>query len=507
MEGRFTPQAILDHTRSQFTGNVVRAFLLTPEAGEASAEQLRTAMLAPPPPAPLARAIGPALRFADLPPIGTPSLPSLREPLGTGLLATTERLEFPNGVRAMIRDSNNEPGRVTVQVRFGAGRSGFAPDEAVYANLGASALVSSGVGGLGPNELDRITAGRKVSFGFTVDEGSFTFTGDTRSEDLADQLYLFAAKLATPRWDVAVVERAKASALLSYDALDGDPMGVLARDLDALLRNGDPRYATPTPEALRAATASDFRRVWQRMLSEGEVEVSVFGDIDPAATVLALGQTFGALPPRTPLDTIADRASPSFPASNPDPLVLRHDGDADQAAALVAWPTGGGSAGIPQARKLEVLAQLISNRLLDGLREEAGSAYTPFASANWPLDLDRGGYLLALVQLAPRDVPTVFTAVDAIVADLAQNGPSVDELARVIEPMRQYIMRAQNSHAFWQNELAGGLSDPYRLGHLPTLATDYVFTSREEVQALAQRYLVGHGGYRVAVLPQGASAP
>lgn len=507
METRFTPQAILDHTRSQFSGNVVRAFLLTPQAGEATAEQLRAAMLAPPPPAPLARAAGPALNFADLPPIGIPSLPSLREPLGPGLLSTTERIVFPNGVQAMIRDSSNEPGRVTVQVRFGAGRSGFAADEAVYANLGAAALVSAGVGTLGPNELDRITAGRKMSFGFAMDEGSFTFTGDTRAEDLADQLYLFAAKLATPRWDVAVVERAKASALLGYDALDGDPMGVLARDLDALLRNGDPRYATPTPDQLRAATASDFRQVWQRLLSQGEVEVSVFGDIDPEATVEALGRTFGALPPRQPLGPAADRPALDFPASNAVPQVLRHDGDADQAAALVAWSTGGGSPGLPQARKLEVLAQLISNRLLDGLREDAGSAYTPFASSNWPLDLDRGGYLLALVQLAPADVGTVFTEVDAIVADLAQNGPSDDELARVIEPMRQYIMRAQNSHAFWQNELAGGLYDPYRLGHLPTLATDYVFTSREEIQALAQRYLVGHGGFRLAVLPQEAPAP
>ena len=247
--------------------------------------------------------------------------------------------------------------------------------------------------------------------------------------------------------------------------------------------------------------------MWQRLLSEGEVEVSVFGDIDPAATVEALGRTFGALPPRPPLGSLADRSAPGFPASNSMPQVLRHDGDADQAAALVAWPTGGGSPGLPQSRKLEVLAQLISNRLLDGLREDAGSAYTPFASSTWPLDLDGGGYVLALVQLAPRDVPTVFTAVDGIVADLAQNGPSVDELARVIEPMRQYIMRAQNSHAFWQQELAGGLFDPYRLGNLPTLATDYVFTSREEIQALAQRYLVGHGGYRLAVLPRAADAP
>lgn len=507
MAGRFTPEAVLEHSRSQFSGSVIRAFYLTPEAGEASEAQLRAAMLTVPPPAPLARNAGPAIAFADLPPIGQPSLPSLREPLGPGLLSGTERVVFPNGVQAMIRDSSNEPGRVTVQVRFGAGRSGLAADEAVYADLGARALVGSGIGALDSNALDRITAGRKMSFDFAIGEGTFTFTGDTRAEDLADQLYLFAAKLAMPRWDVAPVERARASALLGYDSLDGDPMGVLSRDLEALLRGGDPRFSTPTPEQLRGASASGFRAVWQRLLEEGPVEVSVFGDIDPEATVEALGRTFGALPPRPPLSPVAARAPLRFPASSPEPTVLLHDGDADQAAALVAWPTGGGSPGLPQSRKLDVLAQLISNRLLDGLREDAGSAYTPYASSNWPLDLDRGGYLLALVQLAPADVDAVWIEVDMIVADLAQNGPNPDELARVIEPMRQYILRAQNSHAFWQGEMAGGLTDPYRLGYLPSLAVDYVLTTAEEIQALAQRYLVEHGGYRVVVLPRSAVSP
>ncbi len=502
LRDRLTPQTLLDHTRRLFTGKVIRAVYLTPEAGEATAEQLRAAMLAPVAGNGPGRDDGPAISFADLPPIGTPSLPMLREPLGEGLVSTIERIVFPNGVRAMIRDSDNEPGRVTVRVRFGQGRAGFSPEEGVYAELGQRALVSSGVGPLGQNEIDRLAAGRKLTFDFGIGEGAFTFEGITRAEDLADQLYLFAAKLDNPRWDVAPVERAKASALLGYDSQDGDPMSVLNRDLERLLRDGDPRFATATPDRLREATASEFRHVWQRMLSEGPVEVAVFGDIDPEVTVEALGRTFGALRPRTQDLPLLD--PPAFAASNLSPEILYHNGEANQAAALVAWPTSGGSAGLPQSRKLDLLSQLIANRLLDGLRETAGSTYTPYASSNWPLDMEGGGYLLALVQLTPGDIPAFYAEVDEIVADLAVNGPTEDELARVIEPMRQYIFRAQTGHTFWLNQVQGGTFDPYRVAQLPSLAADYILASREEMQALAQRYLLGHGGFRVVVLPRQA---
>ncbi|MCL6250599.1 insulinase family protein [Altererythrobacter sp. KTW20L] len=503
MTDRLTPELLLQHTRQLFTGDVVRGVLLTPQVGEATPADLRDALLAPVETAMLARNDGPAVSFADLPPIGTPSLPMLREPLGPGLVSSTERIVFPNGVRALMRPSgDNEPGRVTVRVRFGHGRAGFTSEEAVYAELGQRALVNSGLGPLGQNELDRIGAGRKLSFGFGIEEGIFTFEGITRAEDLEDQLYLFAAKLDNPRWDVAPVERAKASALLSYDSQDGDPMSVLGRELQTLLRDGDPRFRSATPDVLRAATASEFRRVWSRMLAEGPIEVAVFGDIDPAATIEALGRTFGALDPRG--DELPVLDPPGFAAANQVPVELYHGGDADQGAALIAWPTGGGSAGLPQARKLEVLSQLVGNRLLDGLRETGGSSYTPTAISNWPLDMEGGGYVLALVQMAPQDIPAFYTIVDEIVADLAANGPTRDELDRVIEPMRNYIFRAQTGHGFWLNEIEGSAFDPYRVAHLPTLAADYILTTAEEMQALAQRYLTAHDGYKVVVLPRPA---
>ncbi|WP_340589331.1 M16 family metallopeptidase [Erythrobacter alti] len=502
ISSRFTPEDVLAATQELFEGDVIRSVMLSPTPGEATEAELRNALETTVIANGVARDNAEAINFADLPAIGAPAMPTAREPIG---LLGVERVTFPNGVRALLMDRDNEPGRVTVRVRFGAGWQAFEDDEAIYAELGPIALVNSGIGPLDQNDLDRIAADRKLGFDFEIDNGTFIFQGLTRQEDLEEQLYLFAAKLSMPSWDANPVERAKASALIAYDSYGRDPNGILNRDLDYLLRGEDPRFRTPTPAEMQGATPAGFREVWERLLAQGDVEVAVFGDIDPDATIAALSRTFGAMAPRQPVPAEIAARGVSFPAANAQPRVLTHRGDDDQAAAVIAWPLGGGSEGIARSRKLELLSQIFSNRLLDGLRERAGAAYSPFVSSSWPLDVDSGGVMFALVQIEPTLIPAFFDEAQSIAIDLATNGPTPDELERVVEPARQYLLRAQTGHTFWLNQLQGAAFDANRIAYLPTIYTDYDEATVEEMQALAAQYLA-QPGWQLQVVPDGTAS-
>jgi zinc protease len=502
-----TPAAVLEHTRQLFAGAVTRAVMVTPRAGEASEAQLRAALAAPVVADGKARVSTKPIAFADLPPIGEPGKLVADVPTGIGGI---EQLEFANGVKALVWPSADEPGRVTVKVRWGAGYRAFASGDAPYIALGDLALVGSGVGPLGQEELDRISTGRKMGFDFKVDDADFTFSADTRSADLADQLYLFAAKLAMPRWDAAPVLRARAGAKLQYDGLATTPQGVLSRDLKFLQHNRDPRYRTPTPQELDAVTPEGFRQVWAPVLASGPIEVQVFGDIDRAKTIEALSRTFGALAPRQPAAAIAASTQGQVPPGGGSPVVITHHGDANQAAALVSWPTGGGSAGLRTSRQLEILTNLLTNRLLDRMREKTGASYAPQVVSSWPVDLDSGGSITALGQLQPQDVPAFFQAADEIAADLVANPPTADELARVTEPLKQQITRAATSSAFFMYQLEGATADPSRFGAIRTILSDYTVTTPAAMQALAAEYLRKDHSWRVAIVPAGqgvAGAP
>lgn len=501
MRARFTPDAIRDHTRGLFSGTVIRGVMNTPVVGEADAEALRQALAAPVDVTASAREAAAAVSFADLPPIGKPGTVAQSGPIGA--VVPVEWVQLSNGVRALLWPNDAEPGRINLQVRFGSGYRAFTPQDAPYIQLGQMALVGSGLGPLGQDALDRISTGRKMGFDFRIEDASFQFYAETRAADLADQLYLFAAKLGMPRWDANPVQRAKAAGALQYESFATAPAGVLQRDLDWLLSSRDPRFATPDPATLAKTTPEGFRKVWEPLLKQGPVEVIMFGDFKREDGIAALEKTFGALPPRLPIPADAAQRTVTFPAPAATPVILHHRGDPNQAAAVIAWPSGGGVAGLSESRQLEILVQVFNNRLFDAMREHAGASYAPQASSEWPIDMPNGGRIMAFAQLEPKTVATFFTEAERIARELAATPPTTDELARITEPLRQKISRASTGNAFWMYQLEGASYDPQRASKLRSLLNDYTVTTPEKMQQLAQKYLTSRAGWRLAILPQG----
>ncbi len=493
----FTPAAVLQHTRQQFNGTVIRPVLITPKASDGTDADVRQALLTPVDAASGSRLAASTIKFSDLPPIGTPG--TLTSAAPSGILGI-ERIELSNGTKALLWANNAEPGRIIVKVRFGGGYSAIDPKDAVYGPLGEASLLDAGFGNLGREDLDRLATGRKLSLDFDIDDTNFVMSADTRPSDFADQLYLMAGKIATPRWDANPVLRARAAMKLQYESTNASPQSVLARDAGWLLKNGDPRYAQPNPAELAKVTPEGFRRVWEPLLRQGPIEVDVFGDFKRDEAIAALNKTFGALPARDPLP--ASTLAPTVPAHNEEPLVLTHRGDATTAAALVAWPTGGGRAGVRESRQLELLSQVFNIRLFDEMREKIGASYAPQVASTWPMDLPSGGYLAATVQLRPADLPAFFAAADKIAADLSANPPTADEIARVTEPMKQLITRASTGNGFYMYQLEGGAMEPGKFDDIRSILNDYSLTTPQRMQTLANRYLRKDKSWRLEVVPE-----
>ncbi|MDJ0978857.1 MAG: insulinase family protein [Erythrobacter sp.] len=500
MKDRLNPTEVLERTRALFQGDVVRSVYVTPQMGEADADALRLALATEVDIDSSARLAAQSIEFDDLPAIGAPGAIVSRQPLG---ILEVEQVNYANGVRALLWANDAEPGRVTVKVRFGAGYRAFDQDSAVYAKIGEAALVGSGLGELGQNEIDRLATGRKLGFQFSIEDAVFTFEAQTRSSDVEDQLYLFAAKLGMPRWDPDPVIRAKAALQLAYNTYATSPGGVVGRDLEYLVTDRDPRFATPDPTALQTVTPEAFREVWEPLLKQGPIEVLVFGEFDKEAIVAKLTETFGALPPAQPVPLEIAKREPGFPEGEPLPTVLEHRGDDNQAAAVVAWESGAGMRSIRESRQVEILTQIFNNRLLDALREDAGAAYAPQVYSNWPTDIESGGTITAIAQIEPEILPLFFSEADRIAKDLATNPPTDDEIARVTGPLSQRIRRASTGNLFWLYNLEGASFDPQRVELLRSLLADYSRTDPRIMQFLADRYFARGAPLRLAIIPEG----
>ncbi|TGX54932.1 insulinase family protein [Sphingomonas gei] len=445
------------------------------------------------------RALG-NVSFAQLPKLGAPGKMVSRTPLLPEL--EIEKVVFANGVNLLMRKDSSEVGKVYVNVRFGRGLNAL-PNRPSPAWAGEMALVAGGIGKLGQEELDALIGRRQMGFDFDIAGDAFRFNGQTNKEDLPDQLRLFAAKLTAPAWDPNPIVRAKTAVLSGYAGLSSSPDAVLGRDLEKLLHSGDPRWGIPARETIEATTPASFRKLWEPLLATGPIEVEVFGDMDSDATIKAVGETLGALKPRpastAPVPVVA------FPAHADKPVVRTHSGKADQAAAVIAWPTGAGSAGITESRKLEVLAAIFRDRLIDQLRSQAGVSYSPNVASQWPLGMESGGKLIALGMVPPDKTEFFFKLARGIASDLIAKPVDADELNRALTPIKQMLIRQSSGNMFWMRLVEGGAYDPARVSSVATLARDVATTSPVELQGLAQKYLRPDRDWSMVVVP-GADA-
>lgn len=505
-KGFFNPEAVLESTRRVFTGDATHAVVNARTADPTIVGRLEEALKADVSGVATTRDALKKVTFADLPPLGTPGTVMKRQS-ARELTASIEieQVTFSNGVQAMLYPNTGETNRVYVRVRFGNGLNALPTKRATMAWAAPLALISSGIGKLGQEELDQLTVGRRIGLSFAVEDDAFSLSAVTSPEDLADQLTLIAAKLAAPGWDDKPIARARAVSLAAFDASDVSPSGVLSRDLEGLLHSGDARWVSPTRKQVETATAADFRKFWAPLLASGPIEVQVFGDFKTEEAVNAIAKSLGALAPRR---ATVPRVPPvTFPAITGKPVVLTHSGPDNQAVALVAWPTGGGIEGVTDSRRLDLLAQIFSDRLFDRLRSEAGASYSPSVQSEWPVGLPSGGRLFALGQVPPDKVEFFYTLVRQIAADLVAKPIEQDELRRTLVPYLQYIARASTGNTFWLNKLESGTRDPRRITAVNSLANDLRGITPEVLQQTAQKYLKPDGAWLLQVVPASTVAP
>lgn len=494
-----TPQAMLEISRAIFSAPVTRVVLTTPTAIEGGDGALLAALAAPA----LVRDDRLATikaDFSQLPAIGQPGTIASTT-LVPGLRA--ERIEFANGVTALVSNNKVEPGKVRVNVRFGTGNRSVAADAPNLLWTGDYALIASGIGPWGQNEIDQLTNGRQIQMNFAIDDDAFELSAESKPADLADQMKLLAAKLASPRWDTAPVDRLRVGFLTGYDLNDATPNAVLDRNLRGWLSGNDARWSAPDKAEIEALTPAKFRAFWEPRLASGPIEVQLFGDMASIDYRNILAETFGALSPRAPLAP-AGGQKVAFAKHVTVPEVAYHRGEQGQAAAMTAWPTSGGLASPRDARGLEVLAAIFNDRLFDRLRAEQGASYGPVVDSHWPTGFDNsGGYLLVGSLLAPKDIDRFYGIAKDIAADLVANPVTADELARNAGPIREQVARASTGNVYWMFLLEGATRDPRVAAAALSIQDDIAAVTAADIQRLAKLYLTPARQWSLAILPKG----
>lgn len=412
------------------------------------------------------------------------------------------QMKLANNVRINLKQTDFEKNRIHLLARIGSGQL-TQPEATPMLDKFANAIFDGG--GLGKHtndELSEILAGRNASVSLNIGEDAFTLSGSTTPEDQLLQLQIMVASLTDPGYRPEALWQFQKAIPMLFQSLKHTTSGPMM-EMNAWLHGGDFRFAVPTQEQVSNYTIDQVKEWLTPELEKGYLELTIVGDFDQEALLKDLLATFGTLAMRDaapPVKTALSRMI-DFPIP-PSEKTFSYESKIPQAAATAVWKTDGMRGNIPEARRLNILSEIYSDRIREEIREKLGASYSPNAGVGGSDALESMGYLIGQSIGKPDDIPLLLTTMENIATEFSEKGATQDELDRALAPTLSNLEKTLRDNSYWLSTiLSQSQSDPEKLELARSRDKDYRSITLKEINALAKKYYAPENLHKISILP------
>ncbi|MGD8769393.1 MAG: insulinase family protein [Desulfobacterales bacterium] len=438
----------------------------------------------------------------------TLAFPYLKEPGEEGSIVRTKKIpdlgvvqvDFKNGVRLNLKKTDFKANQVLINLAFGSGRASEPSEKPGLAELSTKVINESGLGALDKDGLERAMAGKSTDVFFDVEEDRFIFKGETVSQELPLLFQLIYAHLVDPGFREDAHTLSMERFRQEYLELSGSIDGAMVLSGNRFLAGGDSRFGLPSYEELKQLTLEHIRSWIESSLKKDTMEVSVVGDFDMDSVIKLTAKYLGTLSLHTEIYKSLEARLPEFPVGQFRKISVMTK--IPKGMVIMAYPTED-LWNISRTRRLSVLADIISDRMREQIREKLGSAYSTFAF-NKPSRAYPGyGVFQSRIYINPKEANSLVNKVKEIVSSLAADGVTQDELHRALYPTLNSIKEMMRKNSYWLNTvLTGSEKHPQQLDWSRTIMKDYASITKKEVSNMAKKYLDNGKAATIIVKPK-----
>ena len=379
----------------------------------------------------LAAAVSAAVPRSEPPPVEESidelmPLPDPLEPVESGSLEVMEGFEweFANGAKVVFVHSEIAESTVHIRARSLGGWSQLEPGARALAPRAVEAVLGSGFGGLSKSQINRFLDESTASVRAVIGEQVEGFDGASNSDDLETAFQMMHLLVTAPRVDEIAFGQALNGARIRTSLAEVNPAW------QAWVAYNDARFGlewyrpVATLEQFASMSAESLLDLYQRRLGDvDDLVVAVVGDVD-AEVVERLARHYIGTLPAGDADTYVDRHRP-FPegVTRRDIVVGPEMSAVLEISHEVELPV------TPSARvNAHVLRVILDERLFQQVREELGGSYVASASIVPALIPRPTVYSDIVVTANAAGLEDAHATVLSILADLAANGPTPEEL-------------------------------------------------------------------------------
>lgn len=402
--------------------------------------------------------------------------------------AGVRTIRFANNVRLNIKKTDFEQDKIRFEVRMAGGQLALPLDKPGLALMMTMTSALGGTGKQSQDDLKQLMPGKVITMGAAVDSDAFVSAGVTTPTDLALQLKVSAAYLLDPGYRPEALNQWSNIVPLIDTQVHAQPQGIAQAQVPIILANDDLRFGLPDKATLAARNLAEAKAAYAPIVASAPIDIGIVGDVDEAAAIAAVAQSFGALPTRAAAAPAYTAARAARFRTDLSPVTLTHNGAASQAMVIAAWPTDDDKDPVRVA-ELGLLSSALQIMLIDKVREELGDSYGASVQSDLSDTFTHFGVLNASAVVAPDKIDEVRDAIDAAATQLRNAPVSPDLMVRARSPQLERADRALRENGAWTGVVTRAQSDPSRITRLLGLRARISAITPAQLQALANKYL------------------
>jgi len=415
----------------------------------------------------------------------------------------TREWTLSNGVRVILKPTDFKADEVLFTA-YSPGGSSLAPDSAhLSAALATQVVTLGGAGPFSAIELQKKLAGKAVHVIPFLGDEQEGMSGSASPKDLETMLQLVHLYFTAPRRDSSafLAFTTKAKAALANRGLS--PQAAFQDTLQVTLAQHHPRERPITSERvdeIRLDQALAFYR--DRFADASDFTFVFVGNVSPDSLRPLVERYLGSLPAAHRKETWTDRG-----VVPPKGVVTREvrKGIEPKSETRIVF-TGPFEYTAANRHAIRSLADVLSIKLREQLREELGGTYSVVVSAS-PSRIPRPEYAFTIgFGSAPERADQLTRAVFAQIDSLKANGASAADVAKVKEAQLRSRETSLKQNGYWLAQLAAydqAGEDPNAILTYESLVNALTPAA---VRDAARKYLNEKNYVRVTLYPEAGPA-
>jgi zinc protease len=413
-----------------------------------------------------------------------------------GVLSVT----LSNGVRAHLRHMDFKENQVFIKLTVGGGVIQETAQNRGVTGLAAEVFDQPASSTLSSTEVQDLLTGKNVSLGGGAVEDALQVSLTSSTQDVESAFQLAHMVLTDPRLERSAVDRWKEQMLQAIEKRRMDVGDQAMEAMQELLSGGDARFQFPTEQQVQGLTGEQAQAWLDRLLREGPVEAAVVGDVDRERALELTLKYFGSLPERPFTDPSLEALRGLGYREGPLVATVEVPTITPRAVVLSGW-RGADWTDVEDRRILQIVAEMLTSRLREEIREARGLTYSIWCIARPSRGYEGGGLFTVWFTADPDKALEAADLARGLVEEFAEEGPTDEELSAVRKQFKNSIETSQKEPTYWVSVL-GELD--YRgtvLSDVKEALEKYTSYTREEMLDVMSRYVVSKRRLQAVALP------